>query len=85
MNQTNQGLKEKSKCSCCGAKTNSAFKLGMVFCSPECSRMFRTGESMDDLVREASRMPDDIPKNNRDYDDFDTEKMMARSDDEYRY
>lgn len=44
--------------------------------------MFRTGETMDDLVREASQMPDFIPDNNHDYDDFDLEEMMSRKEDE---
>ncbi len=80
--QENKGLKEKAHCACCGAKTNSAFILGEIFCSPECRRMFRTGETMDDLVREASRMPTDIPNNNHDYDEYDIEKMMTRREEE---
>lgn len=83
MKNESNGSKEKCRCAVCGAKTNSAYLLGEVFCSPECSRMFRTGESMDDLVREASQMPVDIPNNNHDYDEFDIEKMMSRrSEDE---
>jgi len=44
--------------------------------------MSRTGETMDDLVREASRMPEEIPPNNHDYDEFDIEELMKRRDDE---
>jgi hypothetical protein len=37
---------------------------------------------MDDLVREASQMPTDIPNNNHDYDEFDIEKMMSRREED---
>lgn len=37
---------------------------------------------MDDLVREASKMPENIPDNNHDYDEFDLEEMMNRRSDE---
>ncbi len=80
--QEPKGSKEKAHCACCGAKVNSAYILGQIFCSPECSRMFRTGETMDDLVREASRMPTDIPNNNHDYDEYDIEKMIISREDE---
>ncbi len=72
------GPKEENRCACCGAKKKHTYALGLIFCSPECSRMFRTGETMDDLVREASQMPESIPNNNHDYDEFDIEEMMSR-------
>ncbi len=76
------GSNQTATCSCCGARCKTGYRIGEVFCSPECSRMFRTGESMDDLVREASQMPTDIPDNNHDYDEFDIEKMMSRKEEE---
>lgn len=37
---------------------------------------------MDDLVREASQMPEDIPNNNHDYDDFNLEEIAGRRQDD---
>ncbi len=80
-------MKKKSNieprfCVVCDAKFYNANKLTEVCTRPECYRMSRTGETMDDLVREASRMPEFIPNNNHDYDEFDLEKMMLRPDSE---
>lgn len=73
---------DKRRCIVCDAKFESVNPFREVCTRPECYRMSKTGETMDDLVREASQMPEDIPDNNHDYDDFDLEKMMGRRSDE---
>ena len=70
------------RCIICDARFESVNPFREVCTRPECYRMSKTGETMDDLVREASQMPEYIPDNNNDYDEYDLEKMMERRSDE---
>jgi hypothetical protein len=69
-------------CIVCEARFESPNPFREVCYRPECYRMSKTGETMDDLVREASQMPEDIPDNNHDYDEFDLEDLINQRKDE---
>jgi predicted nucleic acid-binding Zn ribbon protein len=67
--------KPHTRCTVCGAKFVDSYSLEDPVCSTDCRTILRTGKTMDDLVREASIMPRDIPDNNHDYDEFDLEQL----------
>lgn len=70
------------KCLVCDAQYTSENPYREVCFRPECHTILKTGKSMDDLVKEESQIPRDIPDNNHDYDEFDLEEMMNRREDE---
>lgn len=72
---------EVFRCVICDGKFKAYEGSKRFLCGdPNCNDMYITGKSIDQLVREASDIPKDIPDNNDDYDDYDLEKMVERRD-----
>ena len=72
---------EVFRCAVCDGKFKTYEGSRRLLCGhPNCLEMYQTGKTIDQLVREASEIPKDIPNNDLDYQEFDLERMVERRD-----